>query len=241
MMRVNRDEELAFSFFKRQGYKTVTPHPLGRSRPPDLLIDYKIAVEVRRLNQHEPISKSSPKPRGLEEVDISFSQGMRRLLPSLGPPKPISWYVCLEFSRPVPSWKEVRPLVKQRLKEFQDIATRNRTTIRVVPNFAIELRPAAEPRAHCFVMGGSIDDDSGGFVISELERNIRICVEEKTAKVARIKSKYPEWWLVLVDHINYSLDGAIQVDPQNWDKILLLDPLAGSRAVEVGRPHGSNM
>ena len=52
-------------------------------------------------------------------------------------------------------------------------------------------------------MGGRSDLDSGGWVIPELERNLKICIDEKTAKVSAIRGRYSELWLALIDHINY--------------------------------------
>ena len=52
-----------------------------------------------------------------------------------------------------------------------------------------------------FVLGGSVDQESGGSIVAELEASLRIIVPEKSAKVAAFRSKYPEWWLVLTDHI----------------------------------------
>jgi hypothetical protein len=60
-----------------------------------------------------------------------------------------------------------------------------------------------------------------------------ICIEEKTRKVARVRSRYPEWWLALVDTIGYGhhddseradLRRLIQVNDE-WDKIILVSPL----------------
>ena len=56
---------------------------------------------------------------------------------------------------------------------------------------------------------------------------------QKTGKVARVRHKYPEWWLVLVDRIGYGvLDSGefqrlrelSQLD-HDWDKIVLVNPL----------------
>jgi hypothetical protein len=79
------------------------------------------------------------------------------------------------------------------------------------------------------VPGGNTDGDSGGFVLSEPDRNIRICVAEKTKKIARVREKYPYWWLLLVDHIAFGLNGSdrehlrqlLQLG-HSWDKIIVV-------------------
>jgi hypothetical protein len=76
--------------------------------------------------------------------------------------------------------------------------------------------------------------------IAEMERNLYICVTEKTKKVSRVRSKYPEWWLALVDEIGYGLDEfdreqlrqLVQLD-HSWDKIILVNPLDHRRAFEL--------
>lgn len=51
-----------------------------------------------------------------------------------------------------------------------------------------------------------MDHDSGGWVIGELERNLRISIKEKAHKIKPYRSKYKKWWLVLVDHIDLGVD-----------------------------------
>jgi hypothetical protein len=90
------------------------------------------------------------------------------------------------------------------------------------------------------VFGGYTDGDSGGFVLSELDRNIRICVTEKTKKISRVRERYPHWWLVLVDHVGYGLSGSdreqlrqlVQLD-HSWNKIILVNPLDATQGYEL--------
>lgn len=77
-----------------------------------------------------------------------------------------------------------------------------------------------------------MDLDSGGWVIPELERNILLCIEEKRKKVARVRDKYPEWWLVVIDYINYGHQEVLQVE-HDWDKVIVVNPLHPGRAYEV--------
>jgi len=84
-----------------------------------------------------------------------------------------------------------------------------------------------------FVLGGSSDHDSGGFVVCEMARNLQICIAEKSCKVSKVRSRYSEWWLVLDDRIGYGalderdrnqLRELIQLDSQ-WSKVILVNPL----------------
>ncbi len=84
-------------------------------------------------------------------------------------------------------------------------------------------------------MGWLDGEDSGAWVVSHLERNVRICIDEKTAKISGIRTKYPEWWLVLIDRIFYGVWvwEAIHIPHHGWDRVILINPIDPTRAVEV--------
>jgi len=76
--------------------------------------------------------------------------------------------------------------------------------------------------------------------LAELSRNIRICVTEKTRKIECVRAKYPEWWLVLVDHIGYGIDERDHEKVRqlfqfehSWDKIVLVNPLDAKQGYEL--------
>ena len=80
-------------------------------------------------------------------------------------------------------------------------------------------------------MGGSSDHQSGGFIVAEMLSNIEHCINEKSQKIANVKCKYKEWWLVLTDHIGLGLDDfdrqllhAHAKRPAGWDKIVVVSP-----------------
>jgi len=91
-----------------------------------------------------------------------------------------------------------------------------------------------------FVMAGCSDQESGGWLLAEMETNIRYCASEKARKIAKIQSKYPEWWLALVDHIGHGLDefdremfrDQVSIE-HTWDRIILIDPRDHSRWFEI--------
>lgn len=71
--------------------------------------------------------------------------------------------------------------------------------IMVDDNFELNFIRATDAHQSFFIFGGYGDHDSGGWVLAETLKNLRICIEEKTRKVARVRHKYPEWWLMLID------------------------------------------
>ena len=93
----------------------------------------------------------------------------------------------------------------------------------------LEIFPASDVHPTFLVLGGSADGGAGGFVLSEIERNLKICVDQKTAKIERVRYRYPEWWLALVDYIGLEtrdydeLRKIVRLE-QSWDKILIINP-----------------
>ena len=108
-------------------------------------------------------------------------------------------------------------------------------------DFRIRFARARQPHEHVFLLGTWTDGDSGGFVVSDLQRNITICIADKNRKIAGVRTKYSDWWLALVDRIGYGildesdqeqLRQLIQIEHQ-WDKIVLINPLDPTKGFEL--------
>lgn len=96
------------------------------------------------------------------------------------------------------------------------------------------------PYPSFFLLGGSSDFNAGGYTLVEIAKNLKLCIEEKERKVAPYRSKYPEWRLVLPDHIGYSLDAELRREfreqitmDHTWDKLVLVDRQDHQRAFEI--------
>lgn len=59
-----------------QGFNRLVYEP-GGNVPPDFLVDGRIAVEARRLNQHD---KRANKPQGLEKLSKPVATTVSRVL-----------------------------------------------------------------------------------------------------------------------------------------------------------------
>jgi hypothetical protein len=209
--------------------------------PPDFLVAGRIAVEVRRLNQNHETADGEY--QGLEELWIPLWQRLKRHLPSLGPARDGEcWYACIDFCRPLEEWTMLRPLIDAALLSFMANPERRQTTVQITPNFAIDLLKSGKDHGSFFVLGASSDNDSGGWVMAEVERNLRLCIEEKEGKIAPYRARYRTWWLVLADHIDYSMDPEdrdtfrAEIMPtiqHSFDRIVLLDPRDHRRAFEA--------
>lgn len=127
------------------------------------------------------------------------------------------------------------------LKPFMASADPQPLDVTLPSGVELKLFRAPGPKATFFRPAGHSDEHSGGFLIGEIETNLKLCIAEKTTKIANYRAKYPEWWLVLLDHIGYALDPFEQELFQarvslthTFDKVILLDPR------DAGRSFGLN-
>jgi hypothetical protein len=233
-------ERLADQYLHSLNLGAVIYEPDGNI-PPDFSVGGRIAVEVRRLNQNFEFSDGSR--QGLEQLAIPLWKRFKTYLPSLGPSlNGECWYVGLDFRRPLEEWKTLRPLIESELRTFTALPVRTRTTVKITPNLSLDLLRSGKDHGSFFLLGASSDDDSGGWVMGEVERNLRICITEKEKKIEQYRSKYPAWWLVLADHIDYSMDAedrpifrsdVMPRIPHRFSKIVLIDPQDYRRAFEA--------
>lgn len=231
-------EKLANDYLGYRGFHNIAYEPDGNI-PPDFLVDGRIAVEVRRLNQNEATESGFC---GLKEIGIRTQEGISKLLAAIGPAASgESWFVFYKFNRPLPNWKQVKPTLRRYLEEFRGDEGRRKTSwVPVGDGLEVKLLPTGEPHPTFFLSGSSFVNDTGVEVLGETQKNLRICIEEKTRKIARVRHKYPEWWLVLVDRIGYGVDACDQElyrehlkIKHDWDKVIILSPLDPGSAFEV--------
>lgn len=221
-----------------RGFTNIVYEPDGNI-PPDFLLDGTIAIEVRRLNQNH---FSEAESKGLEEVAIPLCNKVKNLLVSLGPPlSGESWFVHFRFKRPVETWRFLEPKLRAALTEFRASTTQARAVIATGQGFELEIIcKTSKVHDTMFVMAGYADQESGGWLLAEMETNIRHCASEKARKIAKVRPKYQTWWLALVDQIGYGLDDFDRevfrdqvLIEHTWDKILLIDPRVAARWFEI--------
>ena len=75
----------------------------------------------------------------------------------------------------------------------------------VAPNVEMEYWCAVADAGDAFDLGVVNDHDRGGWLLEQLDKNLRMCGDEKMRKVAPYRSRYPEWWLVLIDQVAFGL------------------------------------
>jgi hypothetical protein len=201
---MKRDERHVEKFLVHRGHLDIVHEPDG-GVPPDFLIDGHIAIEVRGLNQN---FFGTGHTRGLEETSIPLMQKIEKLLLSFGKTaNGQSWFVCFDFRRPLEPWSKLKFKLRKILQAFISSPTSSETQYALGSGFSVELYQASSAHSTFYLLGAYTDDDSGGWLISEIAQNLEYCINEKSAKRDRNSiSTYSEWWLVLVDRIGYGLD-----------------------------------
>jgi hypothetical protein len=234
---MDQSERRALEFLKAEGFQNIEYEPDGNV-PPDFLVDGHIAVEVRRLNQNVSTEDGF---KGLEEDEIPLLNSINKLLHSLGPPGDGgSWFVWVTFKRPLLDWARLKLQIRSSLEAFHPATSGPERDIKVTDHLKLRLRRAGDRHEDRFLLGGAGDLDAGGWVVPEVARNLNLCIAEKWSKIAPVRSRYPKWWLLLLDRISYGSphvlkDGLMEVgiDRAGWDRIVLIDPTNPKRHYEV--------
>jgi hypothetical protein len=235
---MNESEQSVFKYLTSQNLGTVVHEPDGNV-PPDFLVDGRIAVEVRRLNQNEETADGH---RGLEELSKPLHALVCKALAAMGPPVGgTSWFVFYSYSRPLPPWRLLDGSLRKALQEAADWPALGDRHVHVASTLRLRFTRASNVHSDLFVLGGSSDHDSGGFLVSEIAENLRICIAEKSAKVANVRSRYSEWWLAFEDRIGYGvLDNEDQRQLRDlvrrddwWNRIILVSPLEPTVGFEL--------
>jgi len=235
---MNDSEKVVHEYLVSLGLGPVVYEPDGKV-PPDFLVDDRIAVEVRRLNQNEESARGH---RGLEETSKPLNSLMQKALASMGSPiSGASWFVFYTYRRPLPPWTKLEGTIRRALEEIRQVTNLEEVKLYVTSRFRLDFTRASRVHSSLFVLGGSSDHDSGGFVIAEMARNLQLCIAEKNLKVSKVRSRYSEWWLALEDRIGYGdleegdrdqLRQMIRCDGP-WSKIILVNPLKPSLGFEL--------
>jgi hypothetical protein len=112
---MNREENITEAYLKSLDFKDVVFQPDGNI-PPDFSIDGRIAVEVRRLNQH---FFTKDEVRGLEETRIPLFTLLESSLSEFDSQyKGCSYWVAIKFHRPVEKGNTNKKAINKALTYF---------------------------------------------------------------------------------------------------------------------------
>ncbi len=201
-MKPKKEEQLVIDCLKFQGYQNITYEPDGNV-PPDILLNDKIAVEVRRLNQNHIIDN---KTIGLEIDEFKIYGILKNLMEEISDHEfEKSIFVNYSFERPLPKNKVIKKEISTILKLHKRFLN-DRKEYKVDNWFKMECFPSSQKLKNQFRFGYRSDGDSGGFVVETIYENLKLIISEKENKIKTIKHKYPEWWLALVNSVSFELD-----------------------------------
>jgi hypothetical protein len=227
---MNEDEAIANEFLKSLNIGGVCFEPYGNI-PPDFQVDgRKIGVEVRRLNQNHVFPDGEK--HAYEHLGIRMWHRMTKLLKQFGPSyEGESWHVTMTFRRPL-DWRRTEMDVVSQLDNFKQSDSRADTTLKFGDNFELDLDRARKDVGSFFNLWGSCDGDAGGAILAEVERNLRLCIEEKERKTAPYRDRYDEWWLVLINYVDLHMEaedyetfivGSAPPIAHSFNRIILID------------------
>lgn len=234
---MNTSEELVYNCLKYLGYENIIYEPDGNV-PPDFLVDNRIAVEVRNLNQNQFLGEDA---KGLDEDIIPLYASIKKLLLGFNPPTcGESWIVTFHVNRPLEPWQEFRPRVKRKLHEFCADSKRQDKTIFDEGGLKVKVRKLSKGYSSFFIMGGNTDGQADGWLLHKMEENILYCIREKSKKIEGYRSRYNQWWLILVDCIGYGLneferslfEDQVKIK-HNFDKLLIVSPRDATKYFEI--------
>jgi hypothetical protein len=194
---MNPEEQIAQIYLSRLSRGVPKHEPDGKI-PPDFSLASTIAVEVRRLNQNYFAGVA---PEGLEEQAIPLERIFRRVLSSFDPKfDGQSYYVSISFKRPLPQRAHiVANDIASALDAFLQGSRRTPCVVQAGANIELKIHPRTLANYSLFRPAMTEDEDFGGMLVRMYSQNITHCIKEKAQKVHPYKTRYPEWWLLLVD------------------------------------------
>ncbi|ENM5855915.1 hypothetical protein NTE09_003967 [Vibrio mimicus] len=233
-MSLNEDENIVREYLETRFDKVV--HEPDGNVSPDFLVNGKIAVEVRRLNQQ---FRGVNKTVGLETDQFRLMDVIRKKLSKYPVDETSkSYFVTISYQRPIGKLSSIVSNLEEAIVRFQLSGEPIPYSYKLHKNvlFEIELeRPIKDMK---YKIGIEIDEDSGGWVIDTYVKDTNHCIEEKAIKINSNYSKYPEWWLVFVDHIGFMASDDVEDikqylnRPEHIAKILVLD-IKGIAVLEI--------
>ena len=229
-------ETLAAQWLARRfpGEGRVVHEPDGKVTP-DFLVDGRLAIEVRRLNEHG----GGADPRPLVETEIPFQRHLRSIAAKVPWTADRSLLVWVEYRRPLPSAAVLKTRARSFLESLMQAADPVQMSRKVTSAVSLRCLSMFERDRAPFIFGW-LDLNSGGTPSEILQRNLSLCVLEKSRKTAGRRAQYPEWWLLLVSDVAFSMDELARPDvadliqlEHDWDEVVVVDWFDTSQAVEL--------
>lgn len=234
---MNAEEKIAKKYLEELKIGKVIFEPDGNI-PPDFSISNAIGIEVRRLNEN---FENGEEFKGLEETRIPLNKLIREVFSeynSLYSGK--TYYVVTKYKRPFKqNFKKLKSEIRKKLDEFLVASYSLPHEVIVNSEFSLHFFKASPREGIIFRPAIDFDKDRGGWLIDLFSKNVRLSIDDKTKKISPYKSRYKEWWLLLVDTI--WLDAteediedykAVLPEKKDFDKVLVLSAFNNSLIIE---------
>lgn len=227
-------EGLARDYLVARGYRDIAYEPDGNS-PPDFVIERQIAVEVTQLDQLERSSSRSAYETGRPLIDR-----VCKVLRGIEGPEEGTRWLTLRYRRPLPPAEQVRRGTEAFAKQVVGGEAPIGAVHPIGENLELEYRLFTEGSGDPIRVGTVIDEDLGGFLAGELRRSLDSAIRKKSAKTARYRWRYEEWWLILIDFVSYGLPRSDQREQllmpplmHDWNRVVIVNPLDINQYLEL--------
>jgi hypothetical protein len=225
---VKKEEQLAAEFLRKRFGEDPLYEPLGNGTPPDFSID-GTAFEARRLNQRY-IDEGGAN-EGLEQIDIPLNLALQRKLSDIPfSDKCGSMFWGSKFKRPLEGKVgRIVAQLAQEAREHYEQGSRKSKEISVGGVTLDLIASSSTSTEKAFIMGHTVDDDSGGMLGDIYPRSIRLALEEKIAKTKGVADKFDRWILILIDDVLPGIMepndiGPLDLNPHHFNCVAILNP-----------------
>lgn len=108
--------------------------------------------------------------------------------------------------------------------------------VQIDANLSLKFFPATKRLDSVFEIGIKSDNDSGGFILQDIQEALKYILPKKEDKILPHFHKYEEWWLALVDYIGYGIEESelihlrdLGVKSKVFNKIIFVSSLNPSK------------
>ncbi|MFD3190123.1 hypothetical protein ACFMPD_07590 [Sedimentitalea sp. HM32M-2] len=206
--------------------------------PPDFALNGKVAVEVTRLNKAIEIDRKQINlDSDIRSICDSFTGQLKRFDSKNNT---TTWFVRFSLKRPI-DWRQVRTDLRQFLKQVFHEENIPAEPVRISSGFCLHFYQASFEPDIRYRFAGYLDRNNTGWVIPTLADNIRRISSRKFDLTQPFRDTYSSWWLVLENHISFSLAGPIELNElldalpiiRGWHRILIFDPRHPTKFAEI--------
>jgi len=226
---MKREETVAEQFLRSLNKGVPVFEPDG-NRPPDFVLDHgRIAVEVRRLNYMVVVDGE---PQGTEELNIPLWRWLRKFLSDFDQDYDGTTYLVYVsyHHRFQKLTREMKREIKRAFREFLNGPRSLPHEFQIRPLLTFHLTSGKPVEGKPFLLISAMNFDEAGGLIQQYQDNVSFCIQEKAEKIAPFFDRYPEWWLLLVDSLQWgalrefeieAIHKRLQISP--FSKVVVID------------------